>query len=213
MTYKFFLTSFCILTTGSAFAQTLDLIPEVRQTEPVIAPASNEAELALQIIQAPDDLDVKLWAAEPMLVNPVAIDVDEKGRVFVSETNRYLTSTLDIRSYMDMLELDLASRTIEDRMALIDSVFEEEAADFEIETEIVRILEDTNGDGKADYTVVFADGFNESLSGIASGVLARNGKVWFAETPGLWLLEEGDTPGKAAKRTELARGSKRGIQE
>jgi quinoprotein glucose dehydrogenase len=206
MTYKFFLTSFCFLTTGSAFTQTLDLIPDVRQAEPIIAPASNEAELALQIIQAPDDLDVKLWAAEPMLVNPVAIDVDEMGRVFVSETNRYLTSTLDIRSYMGMLELDLASRTIEDRMALIDSVFEEEASDFKIETEIVRILEDTNGDGKADFSAPFAGGFNESLSGIASGVLARNGKVWFAEIPGLWLLEEGDTPGKAAKRTELARG-------
>ena len=60
-------------------------------------------------------LQAKLWAAEPMLANPVAFDFDEKGRLFVSETHRYRTSVLDIRDYMGMLEDDLAARTIEDR--------------------------------------------------------------------------------------------------
>ena len=64
----------------------------------------------------PQGLKASLWAAEPMLANPVAIDFDEKGRLFVSETYRYRTSVLDIRDYMGMLELDLASRTIEDRV-------------------------------------------------------------------------------------------------
>ena len=200
----FFATA--LLISGSLSAQQLDLVQEDRSQEPTIAAASNEAELALQIIEVPKDLDVKLWAAEPMLANPVAIDVDEKGRVFVSETHRYRSSVLDIRHYMPMLELDLASRTIEDRQALIHSVFEEEAPLFELESEIIRIVEDTNGDGVADSSGVFADQFDSALDGIASGVLARNGKVWFTNIPSLWLLEEGDTPGKAAKRTEIARG-------
>ncbi len=191
---------------GSLFSQKLDLVKEDRTAEPIIAAASNEAELALQIIDVPDDLQVKLWAAEPMLANPVAMDVDEKGRVFVSETHRYRSSVLDIRHYMPMLELDLASRTIEDRAALIHSVFEEEAPLFELESEIVRIVEDTDGDGVADSSNVFADNFDSSLDGIASGVMARNGKIWFTNIPSLWLLEEGDTPGKATKRTEIARG-------
>lgn len=200
------LFSATLLITGSLSAQQLDLVQEDRTQEPTIAAASNEAELALQIIEVPEDLDVKLWAAEPMLANPVAIDVDEKGRVFVSETHRYRSSVLDIRHYMPMLELDLASRTIEDRQALINSVFEEEAPLFELESEIVRIIEDTDGDGVADSSGVFADQFDSALDGIASGVLARNGKVWFTNIPSLWLLEEGDTPGEAANRTEIARG-------
>ena len=150
MYQKICLTTLSFLLAGTVLAQQLDLVPADRRAEPIIAPATNEAELALQIIQVPDDLDVNLWAAEPMLANPVAIDIDEKGRLFTSETNRYRTSTLDIRDYMEMLELDLASRTIEDRQALIHSVFEEEASQFELETEVIRVLEDTNGDGKAD---------------------------------------------------------------
>lgn len=195
-----------LLISISSEAQKLDLTPGERLPAPVIAPATNEAELALQIIQVPDDLEVNVWASEPMLVNPVAIDVDERGRIFVAETHRYRTSTLDIRDYMEMLELDLASRTIEDREALIKSVFEEEAPLFNVEDEIIRIVEDTNGDGKADKSGSFADGFDSPLDGIASGVLAKNGKVWYTNIPSLWLLEEGSTPGKANKRTELLRG-------
>ena len=58
-----------------------------------------------------------------MLANPVAIDFDEKGRLFVSETYRYRTSVLDIRDYMGMLEQDLANRTIEDRAKMQHEVF------------------------------------------------------------------------------------------
>ena len=95
---------------------------------------------------------------------------------------------LDIRDYMGMLELDLALRTIEDRAALQHKVFGEQAKDFAIESEIVRLVEDTDGDGVADKSSVFADGFNTELDGIASGVLARHGKVWFTNIPSLWLL-------------------------
>ena len=59
---------------------------------------------------------IDLFAAEPMLGNPVAFDVDQQGRVFVAETYRYRTSTLDIRHYMFMLEDDLAARTTDDRI-------------------------------------------------------------------------------------------------
>ena len=67
---------------------------------------------------------------------------------------------LDIRDYMGMLELDLAARTIEDRVALHHKVFGAQAKDFAIESEVVRLVEDTNGDGVADKSRAFADGFN-----------------------------------------------------
>ncbi len=126
-----------------------------------------------------------------MLANPVAIDFDEKGRLFVSETYRYRSSVLDIRDYMGMLELDLAARTIDDRLKLHRTVFGEAAAkQLGIEGEVVRLVEDKDGDGVADASRVFSDGYNNELDGIASGVLARHGKVWFTNIPSLWLLEE-----------------------
>jgi quinoprotein glucose dehydrogenase len=184
-------------------SQTLQLEPVERLPTPVVDPASDDAQLAIKRFSLPKGLKASLWAAEPMLANPVAIDFDEQGRLFVSETYRYRTSVLDIRDYMDMLELDLAARTIEDRAALHRKVFGEQAKDFAIESEIVRLVEDTNHDGVADKSSIYADGFNSELDGIASGVLARNGKVWFTNIPSLWLLE-GDAGN--VKKTELLRG-------
>jgi quinoprotein glucose dehydrogenase len=192
---------------ATSYAQTLELAPEERLPHPVVDPASDQAQLAIQRFTLPRGLQATLWAAEPMLANPVAIDFDEKGRLFVAETYRYGSSTLDIRGYMGMLELDLAARTIEDRAALISKVFgEEQARQLEIESEIVRLVEDRDGDGVADTSSIFADGFNSRLDGIASGVLARRGKVWLTNIPSLWLLEEAPGAQGAAKRTELLRG-------
>jgi quinoprotein glucose dehydrogenase len=185
-------------------SQQLELEPFERLPTPVIDPASDDAVLALKRFSLPKGLQAKLWAAEPMLANPVAIDFDEKGRLFVSETYRYRTSVLDIRGYMGMLELDLAARTIEDRVALNKSVFGAQAPQLAIESEIVRLVEDQDGDGKADASRVFADGFNSELDGIASGVLARHGKVWFTNIPSLWMLEE--QKDGSAKKNELLRG-------
>ena len=67
----------------------------------------------------------------------------------------------------------------------------------------MRLVEDTDHDGVADKSSVYADGFNSELDGIASGVLARHGKVWFTNIPSLWLLE-GDAGN--VKKTELLRG-------
>ncbi len=193
----------CVAGITTVSSQTLQLEPVERLPTPVIDPASDDAKLALKRFSLPPGFKATLWAAEPMLANPVAIDFDEKGRLFVSETYRYRTSVLDIRDYMGMLELDMASRSIEDRAALHRQVFGEQAKDFAIEGEVVRLVEDTDHDGVADKSSVYADGFNSELDGIASGVLARHGQVWFTNIPSLWLLE--GEAGKV-KKTELLRG-------
>src|SRR3954447_7220645 len=134
----------CIAGISAVCSQTLQLEPAERLPTPVVDPASDDAKLAIKRFTLPAGLKASLWAAEPMLANPVAIDFDEKGRLFVSETYRYRTSVLDIRDYMGMLELDLAACTIEDRSALIHKAFgEQQAKQFAIESEQVKLLEDT----------------------------------------------------------------------
>src|SRR3954465_14565034 len=193
--------SFFVSATVSS--QQLELEKVERLPTPVMDPASDDAQLAIQRFSLPPGMQAKLWAAEPMLANPVAFDFDEKGRLFVSETYRYRSSVLDIRDYMGMLELDLASRSIEDRAALNRKVFGAQAKDFRIESELGRLVGDTDHDGVADKSSIYADGFNSELDGIASGVLARHGQVWFTNIPSLWLLE--GEAGKV-KKTELLRG-------
>lgn len=175
-----------------------------RKATPAIKPASAEGLNALQRIKPATGLEVKLWAAEPMLANPVAFNIDERGRVFVTETYRYRSSTLDIRNYLWMREEDLASRTIEDRAEMLARNFGPEGVkELSVESEIVRLVEDTDGDGVADRSGVYAEGFNSTLDGIASGVMARRGEVWVTNIPSVWKLT-GER--KAETRTEISRG-------
>ena len=176
----------------------------VRQEAPEIDPASDEGQQALARMKLPPGLKASLWAAEPMLANPVAFNFDEKGRVFVAETFRYRTSVLDIRDYMWTLEDDLANRNQADFLASIRKDFGEEGIkELSKETERVQLIEDTNGDGVADKSTVYAENFRSPIDGIASGVLARRGEVWFTNIPALWKFTGQD---KAETRTELFRG-------
>ena len=180
------------------------LKPMERKPEAEINPASDEGLLALQRFKLPPGLTVSLWAAEPMLANPVAFNFDEKGRAFVAETYRYRSSVLDIRDYMWTLEAELANRTLEDQSAAIARHFGPEGVkELSIETERVRLLEDTDRTGVATKSTLYAEGFNSPLDGIASGVLARRGSVYFTSIPSVWKFT-GEQ--KAETRQEISRG-------
>ncbi len=183
-----------------------ELKPYPRSPTPESAPSSSETENRARQFKIPAGMKLDLWAAEPMLANAVAFCLDEKGRVFVSETHRYRTSVLDIRHYMFMLEDDLACRTVEDRTAMVKKHFGTKWTDLAIESEVVRLLEDRSGSGKADFSSIYADKFDSDLDGIASGVLARKGKVWFTNIPEMTLLEGTDSKGKAISRKTESRG-------
>ena len=53
---------------------------------------------------------------------------------------------------------------------------------------------------------MFAEGFSGLLDGIASGVLARKGAVYFTNIPHLWKLEDRDRDGRADERESLSFG-------
>src|SRR5436309_1222786 len=80
--------------------------PPPKPYNPPVAPASEEGRRALGRIQVPAGLSVDLWAAEPLLANPVAFTIDGKGRFFVAETFRLHSGVTDIRGHMDWLGED-----------------------------------------------------------------------------------------------------------
>ena len=171
-----------------------------------LAVPNDDAQLAIKKFQVADGLKVDLVAQEPQLMNPVAFDVDNRGRFFISETGRYRTSALDIRHYMDWYLDDLACRTVEDRVAMIKKHMGEDYVNMGKESELIRLVEDLDSDGIADSSKIYADGFNDLLDGIASGVLARGDEVYFTSIPSVWKLKDEDGDGKADTRESLSRG-------
>src|SRR5947209_7055027 len=139
--------------------------------DPKIAAASNDASFAIKRIRAPKGLQVSVFAAEPMLANPVCFCVDEKNRFYVAETFRLHDGVTDIRGHMNWLDDDLASRTVADRVALLKKYLGRNVNSFAVHHDRIRLLEDTKGTGKADRSTVFADGFHNIPDGIGAGLL------------------------------------------
>lgn len=168
--------------------------------------------VALRKFTVMPGLRADLFAAEPDVRNPVALSIDEHGRVFVVESDRRRSSVFDIRAHREWLDTDFSFRTVADRAAFLrrevhpshPAVLERltkggrgdfrdfnqdgtlDWRDLEVQSERIRLLEDINTDGRADRVSVFADGFTNIVAGVAAGVLARRGDVYFACIPDLW---------------------------
>jgi putative membrane-bound dehydrogenase-like protein len=65
----------------------------------------------------------------------------------------------------------------------------------------VKVMEDTDGDGKADRFTVFADGLN-----IPSGIAVGHGGVWVANAPDILFMQDTDGDGKADRREVVVTG-------
>jgi quinoprotein glucose dehydrogenase len=167
------------------------------------------AQKAAAAFRIPDGFSIDVFAAKPRLTNPVAICLDEQGRVYVAEDHRFLEGTPENRTHNFMLEDDLQVTTLEDRLAMQKKwagKFDEGIDWFTQKSDIVRRLEDKDGDGRADVSQVFADGFDGPLDGLGSGLIARDGKVWYTCIPSLWLLEDKNGDGMAERKRSLLTG-------
>ncbi|MBL8792508.1 MAG: PQQ-dependent sugar dehydrogenase, partial [Planctomycetia bacterium] len=180
--------------------------PNYKPYAPKVAAANDDWKKAIQRIRVPASTRVDLWAAEPLLTQPVAFCIDEKNRIFVSETFRLHKGVTDVRNFPAWLEGDVASRTVADRIALMQKHLGKKAESWAVDHERIRLLEDTKGTGQADRSVVFADGFNRLEDGLGAGLLARNGTVWYACIPNLWRLRDTKGTGKADERQALHTG-------
>ena len=202
---KLFLVAFAIATAIHA-----------ADPEPVRAAAGMADPMrVMEQFRLPPGYKAELFAAEPHLANPVAFAIDHQGNFYVAETHRhspvgpafrYYEGVLDIRSHLDWLDEDLALQSVPERTEFLVQKLGTNLVKFTEKSEILRLIQDKNGDGKADSSSIFANGFNRIPDGIAAGVLARDGKVWFSCIPDLWQLEDTNADGKADRRKSLHTG-------
>lgn len=88
--------------------------------------APNQAPISSSGLFVPDDLEATLWAESPLLFNPTNIDVDSRGRLWVTEAVNYRNFNNDSTRFFHHAQGDR-----------------------------VVILEDRDQDGQADTSMVF----------------------------------------------------------
>jgi quinoprotein glucose dehydrogenase len=159
---------------------------------------SEEATQSVRKLRVPAGLKVELYAAEPQFVNPVAMSIDDHGRVYVAETHRRHSGVLEVWDRRDWLDGDLAACTVEDRVALYKKHLGAAVDQLAVDSERIRVIE--GSDAKT-----FAEGFNNLADGLGSSVLARGNEVWYTCAPNLWHLTVGPD-GKASARKVLHYG-------
>ncbi len=188
--------------------------PKSTSNDPVLPDGTAKAKKHMATFRVPAGLKVDLFAAEPKLASPVAISVDDKGRVFVAEEHRLGRGAAENRNnqafaFSFFLDDDLQINTLADRLVAYRKWAHKMPggmAWFSKYSDQVRLIVDEDGDGKADKSTVFAGGFNDPLDGLAAGVLAHNGDVYFTCIPNLWKLTDTTGNGVADKREKLLTG-------
>ena len=124
-------------------------------------------EQSMSLIQVPVGFELQLFASEPQVVNPIYMNWDERGRLWVIETVDYPN----------------------------------EIKNDDVGDDRIKILEDTNGDGKADKTTIFAEKLN-----IPTSFVFSNGGIIVTEAPSFLFLKDTDGDDKADIRQTILTG-------
>jgi putative membrane-bound dehydrogenase-like protein len=113
-------------------------------------------------VYVPDDLEATLWAEAPLFYNPTNMDIDAKGRVWVTEAVNY-------RNFNNKPDQKLTFA----------------------EGDRVMILEDTDGDGKADKSKMFVQD-KDLVAPLGIGVIGNKVVVSCAPNIIIYTDENGD---------------------
>ncbi|MBB3205155.1 quinoprotein glucose dehydrogenase [Rhodopirellula rubra] len=189
-----------------AFA--VDLGIEQTVTEPAEdAETTNNPDEAMSVIRIEPDWKIELFAAEPDVANIVALDVDSHGRVYVCESFRQDRGVTDNRGHDETwLLADLAARTVQDRIDYHKRLLGEGAAAYAQQEDRIRRLVDRDGDGKADESTIFADGFSALEEGTGAGILAHGDHVYYTCIPKLWRMTDANNDGIADEQSVMSDG-------
>ena len=90
-------------------------------------------------------LKLDLWASDSLAPDPVAIDVDAFGNVYLNRTNRQKNSEFDIRGHQNWMTASIGLQTVEDRRKFLHETFSPSKSK---ENSWVK---DLNGDGSHDW--------------------------------------------------------------
>ena len=159
------------------------------------APKASPPEESIRRFRLPEGFRMELVASEPHLADPVAMAFDAQGRIIVCEIHGYnLEGYLDVRKLNEQGVLDTAVRRIPANPQAIEHAEREQYG-------TVKLLEDTDGDGRMDHSTILAD----RLPPCYGVVPARDGVIVLC-APEIVYLADRDGDGKAEVRKTLFSG-------
>lgn len=162
---------------------------------PADAPKPLTPEQSAAAFNLPAGFRMEVVASEPLLASPSAVCWDERGRMFVSELHGYnLAGQLDIEELNKTGQLDTQVRRVQ-----ADEMFQRAAKAGMYG--VVKLLRDTNGDGRMDVADVWAT----NLPPVYGLVPARGGVI-VACAPDIVFLADRDGDGVAEVREKLFTG-------
>jgi putative heme-binding domain-containing protein len=189
--------------------------------------ASKLSEAGRASVTAPlaPGLELKLWAPEGMIADPIGIAFDDLGRLYVTQTSRTDNDEIDIRGHQDWMVSSMTFKDIEDKRAFYQRVLAPENSaknqwledrnkdgsrdwkDLTFNKEKLWRVEDTNGDGIADQSQLVLEDFNDLVSDVIHDVLAYKNDVYVTVSPDLWRLKDANNDGVFDAKESLSHGS------
>ncbi len=162
-----------------------------KELEGVRAPAEGvcpSPEEAAKKMSVPEGYEVRCFAHEPMIVNPVAMTWDHRGRLWVVEGYEYPEGSPFKNEAFGAEAKDDQYHAVPEICKAKDNPLNAMRADHpKIPKDRIVILEDTDGDGVADKRTVFLEGLD-----MGSAILCGDGGVYVGQQPHLIHFKDTD---------------------
>jgi putative heme-binding domain-containing protein len=196
----------------------------IKQIDPARSASMAKSIESLVKPQLADGLSLSLWGIDSLVISPIAIDIDDSGKIYYTTTNRQKNSEFDIRAHQNWEIPSIQLQTVEDKRAFLHKELSPENSskngwltdvngdgshdwrDMTLEKENVYRLEDVNGDGVADKSQLVVDDFHDEVTDVAGGVLVNDRDLFVAVGPDLWRLKDKDGDGIADEKTSISKG-------
>ncbi|WP_291962179.1 PVC-type heme-binding CxxCH protein [Maribacter sp.] len=184
------------------------------------------AKLARETITAEvaDGLELSLWASDSLAPDPIALDIDNEGNVYITRTNRAKNSEFDIRGHRDWMTESISLESVEDRRAFLHKTFAPELSkenewlpdlnndsihdwqDLAVEQDEIWMLQDTDNDGIADISTQIMNDFSDEINDVAGALLVRDNDVFVGIGPGMYRLTDTNGDKILDEKTSIAEG-------
>lgn len=171
-----------------------------------------------------DDFSVSLWASEKLISDAVGLNVDDKGRVYVSITERRRNSEIDIRNHTDWMIEAVTLETAEDKKEFLHRKLAPENSDqnewltdfnndgshdyrdLAVNKESVLRLKDLSGNGHANQSTQLIRDFHQVNTDVAGAVLFHDGELFVGVSPDMWRIRDSNGDGYWDQKESIAHG-------
>lgn len=197
---------FCLLILACTKQTSTPSNPEIEEQAAVTTVAQTPAEEEVS-----EDIEYIKWTPELNIPDPVSISMDNRGRAYVTQTQRRKAQDLDIRQNRDWIPDDVGLETVQEKSDFFKTQLAPERSaenvkrvadhnedgshdwrDLMVMPEIIHLVEDSDADGYADTSKVYFDDFKTEVTGIGAGVLWNDGDVYATVAPDVWRFTDTD---------------------